>query len=240
MSIVSEITRLQNAKSDIKASIENKGVTVGDGTIDTYASKINEISTSSAVLGTKTITENGTYKASDDNLDGYSSVEVATSGVDINDYFDTSQYFPNVYSHYLGVAVKKIPYFDASKNDKFEAYFYHLENLIELPLLDYSKGTSFANFCMGCSKLQTIDISTANGSKVKNSASMFNGCSSLIKLIINNPILFPMTNSNMLQSTPIAKGTGYVYVPDDMVDTYKSATNWSTYASQIKGMSELV
>ena len=49
MSIVSEITRLQNAKSDIKASIENKGVTVGDGTIDTYASKINEIST--GILG---------------------------------------------------------------------------------------------------------------------------------------------------------------------------------------------
>ena len=49
-----------------------------------------------------------------------------------------------------------------------------------------------------------------------------------------------MSNINMLQSTPIANGTGYVYVPDDMVDTYKSATNWSTYASQIKGMSELV
>lgn len=240
MSIASEITRLQNAKSDIKASIENKGVTVGDGTIDTYASKINEISTSSAVLGTKTITENGTYKASDDNLDGYSSVEVATSGVDINDYFDTSKYFPNAFSHYLGAAVKKIPYFDSSKNDKFEAYFYYLENLIELPLLDYSKGTSFVNFCKGCSKLQTIDISTANCSKVKNSAGMFSDCSSLIKLIINNPVLFPMTHYNMLQSTPIEKGTGYVYVPDDMVDTYKSATNWSTYASQIKGMSELV
>lgn len=38
-------------------------------------------------LGTKTITENGTYKATDDNLDGYSEVEVATSGVDINEYF---------------------------------------------------------------------------------------------------------------------------------------------------------
>ena len=35
----------------------------------------------------KTITENGIYKASDDNLDGYSEVEVATSGVDINEYF---------------------------------------------------------------------------------------------------------------------------------------------------------
>ena len=32
------------------------------------------------IVNKKTITENGTYNASDDNLDGYSSVEVATSG----------------------------------------------------------------------------------------------------------------------------------------------------------------
>ena len=37
----------------------------------------------------------------------------------------------------------------------------------------------------------------------------------------------------------IAKGTGYIYVPDALVDSYKSATNWSTYADQIKPISEL-
>ena len=41
-------------------------------------------------LGTKTITKNGIYKATDDNLDGYSEVDVETSGVDINDYFVTT------------------------------------------------------------------------------------------------------------------------------------------------------
>ena len=44
MSIANEIQRLQTAKTDIKTAIESKGVTVGDGTIDTYAEKINEIS----------------------------------------------------------------------------------------------------------------------------------------------------------------------------------------------------
>jgi hypothetical protein len=44
MSIANEILRLQTAKADIKTAIENKGVMVGDGTIDTYAEKINEIS----------------------------------------------------------------------------------------------------------------------------------------------------------------------------------------------------
>ena len=41
MSIASEIERLQNAKTSIKTAIENKGVEVGNGTIDTYASKID-------------------------------------------------------------------------------------------------------------------------------------------------------------------------------------------------------
>lgn len=31
----------------------------------------------------------------------------------------------------------------------------------------------------------------------------------------------------------------YFYVPDDLVDSYKSATNWSAYADQIKSISEL-
>lgn len=44
MSIATEIQRLQQAKTDIKTAIEAKGVTVGDGTIDTYAEKISEIS----------------------------------------------------------------------------------------------------------------------------------------------------------------------------------------------------
>ena len=42
--IATEAKRIQTAKSDIKTAIENKGVTVGDGTIDTYAQKISEIS----------------------------------------------------------------------------------------------------------------------------------------------------------------------------------------------------
>ena len=44
MSIAQEIQRIQSAKANIKSAIEQKGVTVGDGTIDTYAAKISEIS----------------------------------------------------------------------------------------------------------------------------------------------------------------------------------------------------
>jgi hypothetical protein len=46
-------------------------------------------------------------------------------------------------------------------------------------------------------------------------------------------------NVNVFSSSAIANGTGFVYVPDNLVEKYKTATNWSTYASQIKPMSEL-
>ena len=47
-SISSEITRLENAKASIKSAIEAKGVTVGEGLLDTYAAKINDISSGGA------------------------------------------------------------------------------------------------------------------------------------------------------------------------------------------------
>lgn len=43
MSIATEIQRLAQAKADIKSAIEEKGVEVGNGTLDTYAAKIAEI-----------------------------------------------------------------------------------------------------------------------------------------------------------------------------------------------------
>ena len=85
---------------------------------------------------------------------------------------------------------------------------------------------------------KTLDISPIVNGQSKTSTYMFWNAK-FTKLIINKPYVFPI-NSNDLKGTTIEKATGYVYVPDDMVDTYKSATNWSTYASQIKGMSELV
>ena len=43
MSIATEIQRLQEAKADIKAAIEEKGVEVGNGLIDGYADKVDAV-----------------------------------------------------------------------------------------------------------------------------------------------------------------------------------------------------
>jgi hypothetical protein len=64
--------------------------------------------------------------------------------------------------------------------------------------------------------------------------------SKLTTLIIRqNTTVCTLANAPAIGSTPIANGQGYIYVPDDMVEEYKIATNWSTYADQIKPLSEL-
>ena len=176
MSIANEIERLQTAKASIKTSIENKGVTVGDGTIDTYASKIDEISTSSAVLGTKTITANGTYNATDDNLDGYSQVTVETSGVDINDYYDLTKRKSGTFANYI----KQILMIDTSDYTSMSSMFSGYASLTTIPLLDTNKVTNMNTMFFGCTSL--IEIPQLDTSNVTDMNFMFNGCSSLIEI----------------------------------------------------------
>lgn len=66
----------------------------------------------------------------------------------------------------------------------------------------------------------------------------FNGCSALATLILRSDTVCTLTATNAFASTPIASGTGYVYVPAALVDEYKAATNWSTYADQIRAIED--
>ena len=70
-------------------------------------------------------------------------------------------------------------------------------------------------------------------------AQVFQNCNKLTKLILGSPSLCELTNANSFNLTPMADGTGYVYVPDNLVDAYKTATNWSAFADKIKPISEL-
>lgn len=81
MSIATEITRLQTAKSNLITSIENKGVTVPSATkLDGFAALVDQISTGSTPnIQALSVTANGTYTASG-GVDGYSPITVNVSG----------------------------------------------------------------------------------------------------------------------------------------------------------------
>lgn len=86
----------------------------------------------------------------------------------------------------------------------------------------------------GCTALETLDFPLL----ADVYAGAFNSCSKLKSLIMRNSTVARLRGA-AFSSTPIINGTGYIYVPDNLVDSYKAATNWTTVASQIKPLSEL-
>lgn len=68
-------------------------------------------------------------------------------------------------------------------------------------------------------------------------ANAFLGNYRLSKLTIRGTALIPLKNANALGGTPIASGEGKIYVDSSMVETYKTATNWSKYANVIEAIS---
>ena len=86
-----------------------------------------------------------------------------------------------------------------------------------------------------CSALTSVDFPAATSI----GSNAFNGCTALTSLTLSTKNrVAKLSDTNALQSTPIASGTGYIYVPDDLVGQYKAATNWATYANKILPISQ--
>ena len=88
-----------------------------------------------------------------------------------------------------------------------------------------------------CNNLKKIDLTVVE--KIK--AYAFWNCELLecVK-ILNTKTVCTLVNKSAFSNTPIENGTGYIYVPDALVNEYKKATNWSVFANQIKPLSEYV
>ena len=171
-----------------------------NGTYDVTDKASAKVNVPEKQLGTKTITSNGTYNASDDNLDGYSEVEVATSGVDINEYFsDTITKGSSSVGGWVNTILKmrspltiegtnasymfykypldELPQINTSNVTSMGDMFYGCTNLTTIPQLDTSKVTSMIRMFAYCFKITTIpELDTSN---VTNMSQMFNGCSNL-------------------------------------------------------------
>ena len=88
---------------------------------------------------------------------------------------------------------------------------------------------------MNCTKLTSINLPVCTSI----SSSVFNSCTKLTSIkLANASKICTLSNSDAFKNTPIANKAGYIYVPDELVEQYKKATNWSVYANQIKPLSE--
>ena len=189
-----------------------------NGTYDVTDKASAKVNIKEKVLGTKTITSNGTYKAIDDNLDGYSEVEVSTSGVDINEYM--SDVITNGTSNVGGwvntilklrspltiegsnasymfnnYQLNEIPQLDTSNVTNMSYMFYNCVNLVTIPSLKTNKVTKMEKMFSYCKSLVSIKPQF-NTSNVTNMYQMFSNCQKLVTLDLSN---FDFSSTTNLQ-----------------------------------------
>ena len=164
------------------------------------------------------------------------------SNIDLSN-FDTSKVesMQNMFYDCSNLTNVNISNFDTRSVTTMGSMFERCSNLskIDVSNFDTSNVSAVNSMFMYCSKLESVDLSSFDTSKVTSTQWMFRYCNNLSKLIINRQDIFKNLDTQMLQYTKIYYGSGYIYVPDNMVESYKSATNWSEYADQIKPISEL-
>ena len=97
--------------------------------------------------------------------------------------------------------------------------------IVNLPSVTNIENSAFNK----CSSLTSIDIPLVTSI----GAYAFDG-TSLETVILRSEALCTLLATSAFNSTPIASGSGYIYVPRALIDSYKSATNWSTYAAQFR------
>lgn len=188
--------------------------------------------------GEITITENGTY-----DVTNYASAKVnveSSSSGESTDYLAqllngtitsySSDEVTNLKAIMSGVGIQSVSLPNCA-NASINNIFYNCRSLeiVNLPKLTYA----YRGMFYGCSKLASLSLPCCNNIGVQ----AFMNASALISLTLGANSVATLQNTNAFTNTPIANGAGYIYVPSDLVESYKTANNWSTYASQIMAIS---
>ena len=113
---------------------------------------------------------------------------------------------------------------------------YAMQYCMSLKSVNMPAVTSVSNNAMSnCISLTSVDM--PNVTSIGESA--MTNCILLKSVRLGANQVATLANASAFANTPISKSTGYIYVPDELVDSYKTATNWSVYADQIRPISSM-
>lgn len=113
---------------------------------------------------------------------------------------------------------------------------------VRLPSLQ----TGAAGAFISCSAVERIDLLSL-GTVVANT---FSGCFVLTALILRSQTLIPLAATSAFTNCLHIHGTknstynpqglkdGYIYVPKELIEDYKAATNWSSLATQFRALED--
>lgn len=209
----------------------------GDYDVASFASA--HVAVPSAFMEAITITENGTYVPSG-SVSGFNQVTVNVSGgggdltfdeVAMHTFSGTVMGNASAISEYAFRGWNMVGANFPSATSIGSNAFYSCTNLTTA---DFSVATTIGSYAFNnCSKLTTADFPavTSIGS------SAFYNCKALESIYFRASTVATL-KANVFINTPMSISTflghfGSIYVPASLVDTYKSATNWSAYADRI-------
>ena len=233
--IAENLSRIQSAKADIKTAIEAKGVTVpSSATIDTYSTYVSQISG-----GGGGITMPSNLSAATLNDYGLLTSAAIKSGVtSIGSY---------AFSNCKSLSSIEIPDSVTSIGSNAFSYCSSLSSCTISSGVT-SIGSNAFSYCSSFSSIEIPDSVTSIGNNA------FSNCTSLSSCTIGSGVTSiggqafyncsSLSSVTVLATTPPTLGSSVfnntnncpIYVPSQSVDAYKSATNWSTYASRIQAI----
>ena len=118
---------------------------------------------------------------------------------------------------------------------------YGLSGCNNLTTANFPAVTSIDNYAFAyCSNLTTVDLAAATSMGDGGSYTyVFYQCPNLSALILRKTdAVCTLSSTNSFDSTKIKSGTGYIYVPSALVDSYKAAAKWSTFANQFRALED--
>ncbi len=259
MATISEnLSRIQSAKADIKTAIEAKGVTVpSSATIDTYATYVSQISSggggipmpsnlSAATLNDFGLLTSAAIKSGVTSIgisafkgcNSLSSITIPNSVTSIGNYaFNSCTSLKSItipdnvtsignysFQNCTSLTSITIPIGVTSIGAYAFTYCTSLKS-ITIPDNVTSIGNNAFNNCISLSSIEIPNSVTSIGDRA------FSNCKSLSSITVNAATP-PTLGKNVFNNT----NDRPIYVPAASVDAYKSATNWSEYASRIQAI----
>lgn len=227
------------------ADAEGYGKGYNDGKKDGYAEGYGEGESAGYSNGYEIGYENGAAESPaaaqlDALIDG-SITEISSNSEEVSDHAVynrkalTKADFPSAvsieqYAFYGCASLSNISFPSAVSIGQYAFYGCVSLSNISFPSVEKIDASAFYS-CSG--------ILTAKFSSLKSIASnAFRLNSKLKALILRSNVLCTLGSMYAIQNTPIASGAGYIYVPSALVDSYKTATNWATYANQIRAIED--
>lgn len=91
----------------------------------------------------------------------------------------------------------------------------------------------FSSCFEGCTNLERVDI----GTTVTIARSAFANAH-LNTLILRGTTMSTLSSTSALEGTDIDADVGYIYVPEAIIEEYRSGTNWSVWSSRFRAIED--